>query len=235
MDEALPVNDACSCASKAFPQTHTKNVISPPPPPPFTSAYLCSFFQCTCFNVGSWNLGNLHTNRLPTHHWQPAMGPRWFVSFERHLRSQSVFLVWSRTTSRCFEVWSLTGINYTGIQGSTNSTSFLMRFNNPDCPTQKSTCVKQIVGFFLMIRLLFWGSTIHLLRMGPSFQWLPKILPLTPSVTWRGTDPTPGGPWIWNRRPLPFEGFQSEKKQTCEGVQVHTKYTYLYTYTVYMV
>lgn len=78
MDETLPVNDACSCVSKAcsstqsmctymcwhtyrsefsimsliFPQTHTKNVISTPlPPHPFTSAYLCSCFLCTCFNV----------------------------------------------------------------------------------------------------------------------------------------------------------------------------------------
>lgn len=105
MDETLPVNDACSCVSKAcsstesmctymcwhtyrsefsiifliFPQTHTKNVISTPPIHLHQLIY-ARVFCALAKNVEPEIWATSTQIVWKTHHWQPAMGPRWFVS-----------------------------------------------------------------------------------------------------------------------------------------------------------
>ena len=115
-----------------------------PLPSIYISLSMLVFFvhllQCS-----SWNLGGFSTQIVDSNPPGRSSYGNPLVSFERHLRSQSVFLVWSRTTSRCFEVWSLFCINYTGEFRVHGPPSFLIEVQQ-SCPTQKSTCVKQIVG-----------------------------------------------------------------------------------------
>lgn len=68
-----------------------------------------------------------------------------------------------------------------------------------------------------MIRLLFWGSISSISR-----GWAPNFNGFQKSFIW----PNSGRTVDLNRTPPPFWRVPKGKKQTCKGVQVHTKYTY---------
>ena len=197
-----------------------------PPPHPFTSAYLCSCFLCTCFNVVPeiWATSTEIVFQ-PTRTFQRPGSP--LVCFLGTSAANPYF--WSGaeppTAASKFEAC---GINYTGEFRVQLVHLFFNKERQSCHPKMANMCDFQIVGFFLMIRLLFWGFFPN---PSPTDGPLISMASKNPSF-----DPTPGGPWIWRKNaPSLLKGSKGKKKQTCEGVHVHTKYTYLYTYTVYMV